>query len=703
MKRNPLWSGLLAVLFALMLAAGFSTPALAEEDPAGVNRSDRDHSEEWAYQAPAATVTIDTTQMTPESADSRKLGSDIYYMEAFPAGNGSNAPALVWAPNGSDDLGSVSVGASEAVGQSIVATLTWEGIATLQDGSTADVTLIFSRLTFLEPLHETSETYIDPETGEEKTRVTSVDPCDAHGPICFFKTGGWIGPMLVDGADTSIAMEVDIQVKVTQNGEPVDGTVLFATRDLDVVDPARRVNARYLDYHFDEGFFVNSGSLSQIYVPSDNFNRFEGTGSSDSGNGVGVYATKADNTTYMTGFVMLADAANLKLVWQGQGNGMGTQIFTRGIAHWIKSSSDEGGSIDFQGHLDVPDGSDQSYTLTPDEGYKLQSITITDFRPDGEEIETEIDPEDSSTWPDNIEVTTDTDGNYVVTFKDNNANHKIHVKWEPKTYTVTYLDGDHGSSDGAGNQEAAPYGQNHDPGSGNTVTPDEGYRFTGTYTYQIFDDDGELIEEGETDDPSSIEVLGNIELAPVYERVYKVTYLDGDHGKSDGGDQTDEPYGSPVTGGNKVTPDKNYRFTGKYSYTITHDDGTTETGETDDPTSLEITGDIEFTPIYQKTYTVTYVDPATGRVIQETITLDEGEPEPAAPADPTRPGYKFAGWKRIVDADGNIVYEAQWEAVRVPSRTPRTSDPTSFVPMIASALGGLASIGAGAALRRRKR
>ena len=65
----------------------------------------------------------------------------------------------------------------------------------------------------------------------------------------------------------------------------------------------------------------------------------------------------------------------------------------------------------------------------------------------------------------------------------------------------------------------------------------------------------------------------------------------------------------------------------------------------------------------QWTYTVTYVDEWTGRTIQETITVDEKDPEPAAPSDPTRDGYTFAGWVRTMDVYGNIVYEAQWNPI----------------------------------------
>ena len=153
----------------------------------------------------------------------------------------------------------------------------------------------------------------------------------------------------------------------------------------------------------------------------------------------------------------------------------------------------------------------------------------------------------------------------------------------------------------------------------------------------------------------------DIEDKIVYKKdAYTVTYLDGDHGKSDGaGDETGVPYGDMVKGGNGVTPDTGYKFTGKYTYTITQKDGTVLTGETDDPTSVEVTGDVVFTPVYEPLPWVTYIDPATGRTIMVKTPFDGDEPP--APADPTRDGYTFAGWDREVDEFGNITYKAKWE------------------------------------------
>lgn len=70
--------------------------------------------------------------------------------------------------------------------------------------------------------------------------------------------------------------------------------------------------------------------------------------------------------------------------------------------------------------------------------------------------------------------------------------------------------------------------------------------------------------------------------------------------------------------------------------------------------------------------TVKYIDPVSGQeFVSKTITVGE-EPEPEAPAEnPTRDGYTFAGWKRFVDEDGNVTYEAQWIEVEETPALPK--------------------------------
>ena len=158
----------------------------------------------------------------------------------------------------------------------------------------------------------------------------------------------------------------------------------------------------------------------------------------------------------------------------------------------------------------------------------------------------------------------------------------------------------------------------------------------------------------------------------VYQKLpYTVKYLNGLHGKSDGkGDQKGVPYGDMVKGGNSVTPNSGYKFTGKYTYVIKDRDGNIiKTGETDDPKSVEVIGNVEFTPIYKKLPTTIYVDPATGRTVQKTLPFLDENTEPDPPADPERDGYKFVGWDRIEEFDKNgelvsVRYEAKWKKIK---------------------------------------
>lgn len=76
---------------------------------------------------------------------------------------------------------------------------------------------------------------------------------------------------------------------------------------------------------------------------------------------------------------------------------------------------------------------------------------------------------------------------------------------------------------------------------------------------------------------------------------------------------------------------------------------------------------------------IQYVDPSKPEgeqtVLHDVIT--RGEDEPAQPADPTREGWKFTGWKRTIDDDGNVTYTATWEEIPGPERVEITYDPAN--------------------------
>ena len=172
-------------------------------------------------------------------------------------------------------------------------------------------------------------------------------------------------------------------------------------------------------------------------------------------------------------------------------------------------------------------------------------------------------------------------------------------------FWVRYFDGDHGKSDQAGNENKKRPGEQHTPPKKNNVTPNNGYFFEGEYEYVITDEDGKVIETGRIheDNVSSLFTKGNISLTPIYHPYYWVHYEDGEHGKSDGkGDEIEKRYNDRHNGGNTVTPDDGYRFTGYYEYVITDPDGNIiEKGiiKAEDVTKLRIIGNITLTPLYE--------------------------------------------------------------------------------------------------------
>lgn len=83
-----------------------------------------------------------------------------------------------------------------------------------------------------------------------------------------------------------------------------------------------------------------------------------------------------------------------------------------------------------------------------------------------------------------------------------------------------------------------------------------------------------------------------------HKKVYTVTFKDGDHGKSSGGTARKEYGDTPQA--NKVRPDDGWKFTGIYEYVITDESGKViASGKTDDPSSIRVTGNIVFTPLYE--------------------------------------------------------------------------------------------------------
>jgi len=593
------------VFVALLFAALLLIPALAY---AAVSTSDKTSEDStWAYQAPTGTVTVNTAGLTPANATitSSPEGAFVLYTDSRDEKDNLNN-SLLWVPEGSIDSEGHADSSYTSIPESSTAspegsvTLTWPGVATLLDGSKADLEMTLSNIFFDKPYK------VDPPTGTTERLLDTA----AHGPIAVMHSNGFIGPRLLDTAER-VGMTCTVNVRIVKDGSPVDGTVLVSTYDLDQGNDTNKQYTEYFNGKYKESFRVDEGDQSDAFIPSDSVLDIDG---------MKFTSTRSDNNTYKTGFVVLADAGEgMTLTWWGQGNGMGTKLFTGNISHQIKSGTTRGGGIKTTssgkvgegdeigpGQVDVPDGKDQSYLMEPEEGYELGKILI-----DGEEI----DPDDDSTWPDFIEVTKDDNGNPIVTFKENAANHSIYVSWDP---IVTATSGEGGAISDPGETTVPGEPVFDDEGNpvydedGNikitpgkkkyTFTPEPGYTIdtvtvNGQEVTPTKNPDGTWSYELEVDEPTDIHVE--------WKRAFTVTFTDGDHGTSEGGDQTEVPEGDYPEGGNKVTPNKGWVFSGTYTYTITKPDGTVETGTTDDPTSIEVTGDIVFTPQYKPTVVAT--------------------------------------------------------------------------------------------------
>lgn len=104
---------------------------------------------------------------------------------------------------------------------------------------------------------------------------------------------------------------------------------------------------------------------------------------------------------------------------------------------------------------------------------------------------------------------------------------------------------------------------------------------------------------------------------------YWVKYEDGDHGKSDRlGNESRLEIGYIHMGGNTVTPDPGYKFTGEYTFVVTDLDGKIiRTGTISEADLLEngfeIDGNVTFTPVYKKVPVYPpWMPPITGVIME---------------------------------------------------------------------------------------
>ena len=88
-------------------------------------------------------------------------------------------------------------------------------------------------------------------------------------------------------------------------------------------------------------------------------------------------------------------------------------------AHTITASANEGGTIAPEGSVTIAEGEDQTFTMMPNEGYKIASITV-------------------DSQPVDLDQCLAEDGSAAYTFKAVDADHSIAVEFERIEYTVTF-------------------------------------------------------------------------------------------------------------------------------------------------------------------------------------------------------------------------------------------------------------------------
>ena len=104
-------------------------------------------------------------------------------------------------------------------------------------------------------------------------------------------------------------------------------------------------------------------------------------------------------------------------------------------------------------------------------------------------------------------------------------------------------------------------------------------------------------------------------------------------------------------------------------YTVTMPDGVIEDEHDSNKLSLTVINTKDPEP---EKITIKYIDPLSDDpdtpILEEII--ERGGDEPGTPGDPSHTRYTFTGWKRTVDADGNVTYTATYAEIPAPEPIP---------------------------------
>lgn len=120
-------------------------------------------------------------------------------------------------------------------------------------------------------------------------------------------------------------------------------------------------------------------------------------------------------------------------------------------AHTITATAGEGGTISPEGAVTVAEGDDETFTITPDENYVIDAVTVDGVAVDLESVISE-------------------DGTGTYTFTNVDGDHTIDVTFRSTLHTVTATAGEGGTITPSGAQTV-----HEGDDIAFTVTPDEGY------------------------------------------------------------------------------------------------------------------------------------------------------------------------------------------------------------------------------------
>ena len=369
---------------------------------------------------------------------------------------------------------------------------TYNGMATLQDGSSADVVITYSNM----------KIYLSNE----------ADPTSYHGTRSIAS-----GNMLITGTtgfnnlndtlkrqNSIYGLTIDAKIQVMKDGQPVEGTFFYPMTDIDVVRgsgwhfgklPNAAENGNFSERVQVNGGIMRDGKGYGIYVPDadgkDEASEVQVKGYKPAitdlsgANQIELFhPTASDNAagssgsegSFYSGFAAVVDnSQGLSLGLTSSGGVVATTNYyiktfmlagtapdNNPIVHSIVATRTGGGTIQTttNGNLDgslnddgevlgpnhprtaqtsvVPQGKTVVYTMKPTDGYRLKAVKVGDGTGISESQLTEINISGMNVDDERMTLlATNKEGvlkrvsekEYTFTFPENNYDHKIHVEY----------------------------------------------------------------------------------------------------------------------------------------------------------------------------------------------------------------------------------------------------------------------------------